>query len=222
MLNVAIDGPSGAGKSSLAKSVAKKLNLIYVDTGALYRSIGLYMYLNGIDPKDSAQVVAALPLITVELKYVEGAQRVYLNGEDVSEAIRITPDIGLYASDVSRIPEVRAFLLDLQRNMAQNYDVIMDGRDIGTVIMPDAQVKIFLTAAPEERARRRYEELLAKGQQVVYEDVLADMILRDKNDSTRAIAPAVAAEDAVILDNTGMTEEETISAAIAIIERKKG
>jgi len=220
MLKIAIDGPSGAGKSSLAKRIAKELNIIYVDTGALYRCIGLYMYRNNIDPKDAKSVARQLNNISVELKYENGEQKVLLSGEDVSEAIRITPNIGMYASDVSKIPEVRAYLLDTQRNMCETNSVIMDGRDIGTVIMPDAQVKIYLDASPEERAKRRYKELKSKGQDVVYETVLKDIIQRDINDSTREIAPALPADDAVKLDNSALTEDETLLKAIEIIKDK--
>ncbi|MBQ4602597.1 MAG: (d)CMP kinase, partial [Clostridia bacterium] len=184
MINIAIDGPSGAGKSTIAKAVAKAKGYIYVDTGALYRSIGLWVARKGIAKEDKENIISELGDITLELKYVDGTQRVYLNGEDVSDNIR-TPEISMYASAVSAIPEVRAFLLDLQRDMAKKHDVIMDGRDIGTVILPDATVKIFMTASPEGRAKRRHKELLEKGIETTYEEVLSDMIERDRNDSTR-------------------------------------
>lgn len=216
-MNIAIDGPSGAGKSSLAKAIAKKLGIIYVDTGALYRTIGLYMKKHGIDPKDAEAVGAALPDVALRLAFVDGAQRIYLCGEDVGDSIR-TPEMSLYASDVSAIGAVRAFLLETQRKVARESSVVMDGRDIGTVILPDAECKIFLTASPEARARRRTAELLEKGIAATYEDVLADMVLRDRNDSTRAIAPAIPAEDAVFLDNSDMSAEETLAAALKIIE----
>lgn len=219
MYQIAIDGPSGAGKSTLAKILAAKLGFIYVDTGALYRSIGLYMEMNGIDPKDADAVVAALPNITLALEYHDGSQVVLLNGENVGDRIR-TPQISMYASSVSAIPAVRAFLLDTQRNIAAKNNVIMDGRDIGTVILPNANVKIFLVSSFETRARRRVKELLEKGIEASYEEVLADMIARDKNDSSRAVAPLVPAEDAVHLDNSELTLEGTVDAALAIIRGK--
>lgn len=219
-MNIAIDGPSGAGKSSLAKAIAKRLGIIYVDTGALYRSIGLYMKEHGVDPHDAEAVTAALPGVELSLAFLEGAQHIYLCGRDVGDSIR-TPEMSLYASAVSAIPAVRAFLLDTQRKVAREASVVMDGRDIGTVILPDAECKIFLTASPEARARRRTAELLAKGMEVNYETVLQEMVLRDTNDSTRTIAPAVPAEDAVFLDNSDMDPEETIAAAIAIIKAAK-
>lgn len=220
MLKIAIDGPSGAGKSSLARAIAKELNIIYVDTGALYRSIGLYMHKKHIDPKSRKEVIAALPSINIKLNYSDGMQKVLLNDEDVSEAIRTTPDIGMYASDVSKIPEVRTFLFDIQKHMAENHNVVMDGRDICTVIMPDAQVKIYLNATPEIRAKRRYAELTAKGQNVEYDNILNNIIQRDLNDSTREIAPALPAADAVILDNSKMNEIETLEAVIKIIKER--
>ena len=219
MYQIAIDGPSGAGKSTLAKILAAKLGFIYVDTGALYRSIGLYMEMNGIDPKDADAVVASLQKITLALEYHNGSQVVLLNGENVGDRIR-TPQISMYASAVSAIPAVRAFLLDTQRNIAATQNVIMDGRDIGTVILPNADVKIFLVSSFETRARRRVKELLEKGMEASYEDVLADMIERDKNDSSRAVAPLVPAEDAVHLDNSELTLEGTVDAALAIISKK--
>lgn len=219
-MNIAIDGPSGAGKSSLAKAIAKKLGIIYVDTGALYRTIGLYMKAHGVDPHDAAAVTAALPGVELSLAFENGAQHIYLCGEDVGERIR-TPEMSLYASAVSAIGTVRSFLLDTQRKVARSTSVVMDGRDIGTVILPDAECKIFLTASPEARARRRTDELLAKGMDVKYETVLEEMILRDRNDSTREIAPAVPAKDAIFLDNSDMTAEETLVAALKIIENSR-
>lgn len=219
MINVAIDGPSGAGKSTIAKAVARKKGFIYVDTGALYRSIGLYVSRKGIVKEDRESIIACLPGISLELKYdAEGVQRVYLNSEDVSEAIRM-PEISMYASAVSSVQEVRDFLLGLQRDMARKYDVIMDGRDIGTVILPDATVKIFMTASNEGRAQRRYKELCEKGVETTYEEVLRDMIERDKADSTRAIAPAVPAEDAIMFDNTQFGIEECVDEIIKMIEK---
>lgn len=218
MLRIAIDGPGGAGKSSLAKAVAKKLEIIYVDTGALYRTIGYYMVNHGIDPTDAAAVAAELDNFTLELTYVDGEQVILLDGENVKDAIR-TPEMSMAASNVSAIKEVRDFLLNTQRNIAKQHSVIMDGRDIGTVILPNAEVKIFLTASPEARAKRRYEELKAKGKEVSYEQVYTEMVERDKNDSTRDIAPCVPADDAILLDNSGMTAEETTEAVIKIIKR---
>ena len=220
MIRIAIDGPGGAGKSTVAKSVAKELGIIYVDTGALYRTIGLYMLNNGIDPKDAPAVAAALPDFTLELKFVDGKQTVLLNGEDVGDRIR-TPEASMAASAVSAIKEVRAYLLDTQRNIAAKNSVIMDGRDIGTVILPDAEVKIFLTASPEARARRRYKELIAKGQEVTYEQVYSEMVARDRNDSTRDIAPCVQAEDAVLLDNSDLDFEGTVNAVLEIVKKKR-
>lgn len=218
MINIAIDGPSGAGKSTVAKALAKKLGYIYVDTGALYRAIGLYVRRAGVLPEDSAGVIALLPEIDVRLAYENGEQKVLLAGEDVGPLIR-TNEISAYASKVSAIPEVRTFLLELQRDMARKNNVIMDGRDIGTVILPDADVKIFMTASPEARIRRRYEELLASGQSVTLEEVAAAVRERDKNDSTRKVAPAIPAADAVFVDNSG-TFEDTLSNVISIIEEK--
>jgi cytidylate kinase len=219
MIRIAIDGPGGAGKSSLAKSVAKRLSIIYVDTGALYRTIGLYMLKNGIACKDNASVISALKDINLELKYVGGEQVILLNGTNYGDEIR-QPEVSMAASNVSAIPEVRAFLLETQRNIAKTNSVIMDGRDIGTVILPDAEVKIFLTASPEARAKRRYEELIAKGKTVKYEDVYNEMVERDNNDSTRACAPCVPAEDATILDNSLLTAEETVDEVVRMINEK--
>ena len=219
MINIAIDGPSGAGKSTLAKMLAKKLGYIYVDTGALYRSIGLYMFDSGINPKDKDAVIEALSNIKIELRFENGTQKVYLNGTDVKDRIRL-PEMSMYASLTSAIPEVRAFLLDIQKDMAKKNNVIMDGRDIGTVILPDAQVKIFLVASSETRAKRRYKELAEKGIETSYEEVLSDIIKRDENDSTRAVAPAVAAPDAVLLDSSDMNADEALDAALKIIEDK--
>ena len=218
MINIAIDGPSGAGKSTIAKAVAKQKGYIYVDTGALYRSIGLWVARKGIAKEDKENIVAELGNITLELGYVEGTQRVYLNSEDVSDDIR-TPEISMYASAVSAIPEVRAFLLDLQRDMAKKHNVIMDGRDIGTVILPDATVKIFMTASPEGRAKRRHKELLEKGIETTYEEVLSDMIERDRNDSTRDVAPAIPAEDAIHFDNSADGIDQSVAELIEIIDK---
>ena len=215
---VAIDGPAGAGKSTIARAAAKSLGFIYVDTGALYRSIGLTAIRKGIDLADTKAVENTLEGLKVELSFdAEGSQIVLLNGEDVSSLIR-TPEVSMSASRVSAVPAVRAFLLDLQRNMAKTQSVIMDGRDIGTVVLPDAEVKIFLTASPEIRAKRRYDELIEKGQDVKYEDVLADVIERDYNDSHREIAPLKPAEDSHLADTSGLTLEESINLIINIIK----
>ena len=219
MIQIAIDGPSGAGKSTVAKAVARELGIIYVDTGALYRTIGYFVRSRDVDPKDPVGVAALLPEISVELKYENGRQIVCLNGEDLGDRIR-TPEMSMYASAVSAIPSVRAFLLETQRKIARENSVIMDGRDIGTVILPNANVKIFLTASDECRATRRRDELVAKGIEVTYEEVLADMIERDRNDSTRSVAPAVAAEDAILFDNSWMTPEECTAAIIKLIQEK--
>ena len=220
MLRIAIDGPGGAGKSSLAKEVAKRLEIIYVDTGALYRTVGYYMLNHGIDPTDAPAVAGQLGNFTLELTYVNGEQVILLDGANVKDAIR-TPEMSMAASHVSAIKEVREFLLNTQRDIAKRNSVIMDGRDIGTVILPDAEVKIFLTASPESRAKRRYEELKAKGKEVSYEQVYTEMVERDKNDSTRDIAPCVPAEDAIMLDNSDLNAEETVDAVIKIIKKAK-
>ena len=218
MIRIAIDGPGGAGKSSVAKAVAARLGIIYVDTGALYRNIGLYMLEHGIDPKDEDSVRDALPSVNIELKFEDGKQIILLNGVDKGDKIR-TPEASMAASAVSAIPCVRDFLLNMQRDTARRHSVIMDGRDIGTVILPDAEIKIFLTASPEARARRRYEELKAKGSEVSYEQVFNEMVERDKNDSTRSVAPCVPADDATILDNSGMTMEETADAILKTVKK---
>lgn len=219
MYQIAIDGPSGAGKSSLAKALAKKLGFIYVDTGALYRTVGYYAASRGANTEVAEEVIVLLPEITLSLAYENGTQTVILNGESVGDRIR-TPEASMQASNVSKIPEVRAFLLDTQRNIAKSNSVIMDGRDIGTVILPNADVKIFLVSSFETRAERRVKELREKGIETSFEAVLADMIARDKQDSTRKIAPAVPAEDAVHLDNSLLTFEETVDAAMAIISSR--
>ena len=216
---VAIDGPSGAGKSTIAKAVAAQLSIVYVDTGALYRTIGLAVQRRGIPMDDAAGILSVLPGIRVELVYREGSQCVLLDGEDVSGLIR-TPEISMYASKVSALPEVRAFLLDLQRNMAHTHSVVMDGRDIGTVILPDAEVKIFLTASDEKRAERRWLELREKGEDVTVEEVLSDMRRRDAQDSSRAAAPLRQAEDAVLVDTSALTLEESIQAVLDVIRGK--
>lgn len=218
MFKIAIDGPSGAGKSTLAKNLAKELGFIYVDTGAMYRTIGLAAQRAGIMPDDSAGIENMLGGITLRIIYENGSQRELLNGEDVTDYIR-TPEISTYASKVSAIPAVRAFLLGPQRDFADNYNVIMDGRDIGTVIMPNADVKIFLVSGKEARAKRRYEELLAKGESVTYESVLSDLIARDDRDSSRKTAPAIPAEDAVFVDNSELLPEQTLELVLGIINK---
>lgn len=218
---LAIDGPSGAGKSSIAKTLSKKLGIVYVDTGAIYRTVGLYVHRKGIDSKDKENIISLLNDISIKLAYVDNAQHIYLNGEDVSDKIR-TEIISKYASDVSAIPEVRSFLLALQRNMAKENSVVMDGRDIGTVVLPDADVKVYLTASAEVRADRRYKELLAKGENVTFDSVLEAINLRDKNDSSRATAPLKPADDAIILDNSDLTAEQTLNKFVEIIESRLG
>lgn len=219
MIRIAIDGPGGAGKSSVAKAVSRALGIIYVDTGALYRNIGLYMLDNQIDTKDAETVVPALKDISIELKFEDGRQVILLNGVDRGDEIR-TPAASMAASNVSAIPAVRDFLLDLQRGIAKKNSVVMDGRDIGTVILPDAEVKIFLTASAKARAQRRFKELQAKGSDVSYEQVYNEMVERDRNDSTRSVAPCVPAEDAVYLDNSNLNQEETVDAILKIVKKK--
>ena len=219
MIRIAIDGPGGAGKSSVAKAVSKALGIIYVDTGALYRNIGIYMLDRGIDPKDAEKVSSALSEINIELKFEDGRQVILLNGRDRGDEIR-TPAASMAASAVSAIPAVRDYLLDMQRNTAKKNSVIMDGRDIGTVILPSAEVKIFLTASPKARAERRFKELQAKGSDVSFKQVYDEMVERDKNDSTRDVAPCVKAKDAVLLDNSKLTEAQTVEKIIKIVKKK--
>lgn len=217
--SVAIDGPSGAGKSTLAKAAAAQLGILYVDTGAIYRSIGYYMFKHDIDPKDTARVISALPSIDVAMGYDEdGLQRMYLNGEDVTKAIRL-PEISMYASAVSAIPEVRAFLLDMQRDLAKKQSVIMDGRDIGTVVLPEAKVKIYLTARAEVRAQRRMKELEQRGTPSSYEEVLRQIEERDYADMHREIAPLRQAEDAVLLDTSELDFEQSQEALLTLIRQ---
>ena len=209
MINVAIDGPAGAGKSSIAKAVAKDTGYIYVDTGALYRAVAHYTLEKGVSSDDSAAVVALLDGLEIKLAYSEGVQKVISQGNDVSGKIR-TPEVSMAASKVSAIPEVRSFLFDLQKKIAAENNIIMDGRDIGTVVLPDAQLKIFLTASAEERARRRFAEL-KDTEGVTFESILADIIKRDENDMNRAVSPLKQADDAVLVDTTEMTIEEVIA-----------
>lgn len=219
--NIAIDGPSGAGKSVLAKKLARKLGFKYVDTGAIYRSVGYYMYEHGIDVSDASAVEDALENVDIRFDYSCGGQQVLVNGVDYGDKIRL-PEISMYASAVAAIPAVRKKLLDVQREAAKNHDTVMDGRDIGTVILPDADVKIFLSASLESRAHRRWLELLEKGVETTFEEVRADMQRRDHQDSTRAQAPCVPAADAVLLDNTNMPPDETLEAALEIVRAKLG
>ena len=222
LYSVAIDGPSGAGKSTLAKAAAAALGICYVDTGAIYRTIGYGVYCRGIDPSDAAAVAAVLPDMRLELHYDQaGLQRMKLAGRDVTEEIRL-PEMSKYASKVSAIPAVRDFLLELQRGMTKTQNVLMDGRDIGTVVLPDATVKIFLTAAPEARARRRWLEYQQKGMEVAFEDVLADVKQRDYQDTHRAAAPLKQAEDAVLLDTSELDFEQSLDAMKQIIAQKIG
>ena len=216
--SVAIDGPSGAGKSTIARHVAERFGFVYVDTGAIYRTVGLAVLRAGLDPRDAAAVEAILPSLSIRLGYGEdGVQRMMLNEEDVSGQIR-TPEISMYASAVSAIPAVRAFLLEMQRSTARAMSVVMDGRDIGTVVLPDAGLKIFLTASAEARAQRRLLELLEKGQKVTYEEVFADMAERDHNDSTRAAAPLKPAAGSVHVDTTTLSLQESIDHVCALVK----
>lgn len=216
---IAIDGPSGAGKSTIAKKLAAELGYVYVDTGALYRSIGYATIKEGIDYKDTEKVIAFLSKIHVNLSYVNGVQRVFVNNEDVSDYIR-TPEVSMAASAVSAIPEVRKFLFNTQQEIAHENNVIMDGRDIGTVVLPFAQIKIFLTASAEDRAKRRYDELIEKGMDVKYDDILADMKERDYNDSHRDIAPLRPADDSILIDTSGNTLEESVKLLFDTVEEK--
>ena len=222
MVSIAIDGPSGAGKSTLARSAAAELGYLYVDTGAIYRTIGNYAHTHNMDPKDGQAVVAALPQVHVELTYGDdGLQHMLLNGQDVTKEIRL-PEISLCASAVSAHPGVRAFLLEMQRELARTHNVIMDGRDIGTVVLPDADVKIFLTASPEARARRRMLELEQRGTPEPYEKILKEIEQRDWDDSHRATAPLRQAEDAVLLDTTELNFEESREALLKLIRERTG
>ena len=216
-ISIAIDGPSGAGKSTLARAIAAELGCLYVDTGAIYRTIGYYALTHGIDPKDGAAVTKSLPDIQVELTYGEdGLQHMLLNGQDVTKEIRL-PEVSLCASAVSAHPEVRAFLLDMQRQLARTHSVIMDGRDIGTVVLPEADVKVYLTASAQARARRRCAELEQRGTPEPFEKVLREIEERDWNDTHRDVAPLLQAEDAVLLDTTAMNFEESRQALLELI-----
>ncbi len=222
VINVAIDGPAGAGKSTISRRAAKELGFIYIDTGALYRTIGVNALRLGVDVHNPQAVADTLTdELKVELKFENGEQKMYLNGEDVSTEIRL-PEASMAASAVSAVPAVRAYLFDLQRTLARENNCIMDGRDIGTVVLPDAQVKIFLTASPEARARRRFIELEAKGVNETYENVLNDMIKRDYDDSHRAIAPLKPAEDSIILDTSDIGLEESVQLVIDTVKNNIG
>lgn len=220
-VQIAIDGPAGAGKSTISKRAAKQLGYIYIDTGAMYRTVGLAALESGKNPKIASEVESILDDISIEICHREGEQRIYLGGRDVSEDIR-RPEVSVAASDVAVIPAVRIKLVELQRSLAQKENVIMDGRDIGTYVLPNAKVKIFLTASLEERARRRYEELQKKGDLSTFDEVKADMAYRDKNDSGRDFAPLKAAEDSILLDTTGNTLEQSVNQIINLIREEVG
>lgn len=218
-VNIAIDGPAGAGKSTIAKTVSKKLGFIYVDTGALYRTVGLNVLRQGKNTKDPDDVVPTLDGLDISLRFVDGEQRVFLGDEDVSEAIRQN-EVSMAASNVSAIPSVREFLFGLQRDIAQKNDCIMDGRDIGTVVLPNAQIKIYLTASAQARAERRFKELTEKGQDVVYDDILKDIELRDYQDTHREIAPLKKADDAVLVDTTELDLDGSIEYMLNVIKER--
>mgnify|MGYP000551556425 FL=1 len=217
--NIAIDGPSGAGKSSLSRAVAKEIGFMYIDTGALYRTIGLYVYRNKIQAENESAVALALSDIKINIDFIDGYQHVFLNGKDVSEDIRIH-EVSDYTSKVSAFACVREFLLKTERELAEKYDVIMDGRDIGSVVLPHAELKIYLTASAQERAKRRFDELILKGQNVKYETVLHDVIERDLRDMNRKTAPLKIAEGAVVVDTTGNTFEQSLKALLDVIKEK--
>lgn len=218
-INIAIDGPAGAGKSTVARTAAERLGYIYVDTGALYRTVGLYSIRKGLDTKDVDSVKNTLKDIDIKLAFEGGEQKVYLNGEDVSKDIR-TPEASMGASNVSAIPAVREFLFDLQKNIAKENDCLMDGRDIGTVVLPNADVKIFLTASPEVRAKRRYDELIKKGSDVEFDDVLEDLKKRDYQDSHRKIAPLKVADDAEVIDTGSYDFGQSVAAVLGVVKNK--
>lgn len=219
---IAIDGPSGAGKSTIARAAAKRFGFIYVDTGAIYRTVGLAAYRGGIDRRDASAVEALLPQLEIAMRYTDaGEQHMYLNGEDVTALIR-EPEISICASDVAALPAVRAFLMELQRRMARENSVIMDGRDIGTVVLPDAEVKIFLTASAEARARRRLLELEQKGMKQSFDEVLRDIEYRDEQDSHRAAAPLKKAEEAIVVDTSELSFAESLELVVKTIQQKLG
>ena len=218
-MKIAVDGPAGAGKSATAKAIAKEMNFIYVDTGALYRGIGLYAIRKGKNPASIEEVVPLLAEIKIEMRHEEGEQHIFLNGEDVSDKIR-TESVSAAASAVSAIPAVRDFLFDMQRDIAEKNDVVMDGRDIGTVVLPDAQLKIFLTAKPEVRAERRMKQLAEKGIETPFDDVLVDVIQRDYNDTNRDFRPLRLADDGILFDNSELNFEETVEKIISLAKER--
>lgn len=220
MFQVAIDGPGGAGKSTISKAAAKELGFVYIDTGAMYRAAALFCLRKGIHIKNEPDLAAkAVDTIDIDIDYKEDGQHIFLNGEDVSGLIR-TPEVSMGASDVSAIPAVRVKLVELQRNLASTKNVIMDGRDIGTSVLPNAPLKIFLTASAETRAKRRFDELTEKGVPCTFDEVLEDMCLRDKNDSTRAVSPLKPAEDSVLLDTSNLTFEESLNAVLDLVKKR--
>jgi len=217
-INVAIDGPAGAGKSTIAKAVAKKLGYLYIDTGAMYRSVGVYAKSCNIDIKSSPEMAEVINSIDIFFEVLDDGQHIYINGKDMNPFIR-TPEASMAASAVALLPEVRLKLVDIQRTIAKNNNVIMDGRDIGTYVLPNADLKIFLTASVEERARRRYEELKEKGEDCSLDDVISDMIVRDKQDTEREFAPLKQAKDSILIDTTGLSLEESVCKIIQVIEK---
>lgn len=219
MFSIAIDGPAGAGKSTISKKLAARFGFLHIDTGALYRAVGLYVYRQGKDTADSAQVIPLLSEIDIKLTHERGTQRVLLNGEDVSDAIR-APEMGMAASNVSAIPAVREFLFDLQQSIAKRHNVVMDGRDIGTVVLPNANVKIFLTASPETRAERRYNEFITAGRKVDFHSLVEEIKLRDYNDSNRETAPLRQANDALLVDSSGNSVEQTVEHIARLVEER--
>lgn len=220
IFSVAIDGPSGAGKSTVARALAARTGALYLDTGAMYRAVGLYMLRAGVDPRDAAAVAQRVDGADVRVQYVDGlGQRVYLGREDVSEQIR-QPQVSMAASAVSAVPAVRERMVDMQRQIARGHSVVMDGRDIGTKVLPGATLKVYLSADSAVRARRRYEELRAKGATDTYEQVLEEMKRRDYDDSTRAASPLCQADDAVFVDSTGMSEREVVERVCALLSQK--
>lgn len=220
-VKIAIDGPAGAGKSSVAKAAAKRLGYIYVDTGAMYRTVGLFVLKSGLNPKNKEDVISVLDGAAIDIKYINGTQNIFLNGENVSDEIR-EPEVSVAASDVAVVGEVRRRMVELQRELSERENVIMDGRDIGTRVLPDADVKIFLTASAEERASRRYKELVEKGAACSYEEVLKDIKYRDKNDSEREIDPLRPADDSIIIDTTGLDVEQSEKLIVDTVNKKLG